>query len=1479
MKRASIFGFVLALFSFTSGFAQTISTIAGGAILDNQAALATPLVYPSGLALDAAGNLIVLDTGNSLIRRINQTTGVATVIAGQGTRLDDSLGIPAASALTPRPLFAAMDKSGNLFFSDQSNRVRMLSTAGIVSTVAGNGFFGYSGDGGPAIHASLGIPYGLMLDPSGNLYIADCYNSVVRQVDTKGIIRTIAGNNTFGFTGDGGPATQAAFSCPSSVAQDSAGNLYIVDANNNRLRMMNTSGVISTIAGNGFAAFAPDGVVADTTIPLAQPYAVALDSAGNIYLSEFRGRVRKISGTSRILSTVAGSGTLTADGVPGNQAQASAPSQLLLDSGGNVYFADAGRGLVRRVDAVSGIISTLAGTNSVFDGGAGTSAVLSNPVGIAIDPAGNLFFADQNHQRIRKLDPTGRISTVAGTGIPGFSGDGGPATAALLQGPAGAIVGPAGDIFVSDTYNNRVRKIAAGTQIITTVAGTGTIGSAGDGGPAIQAQIYSPAGLAFDAAGNLYIADAGNGLIRKVDTAGKIGTVAGNHTYGYSGDGGPASQASLFVPTGLLFDTSGNLLIADEKAQVIRKVDAKTSIITTFAGMPFVDVNGLFADGYSGDGGPASLARFSAPYAMTLDAAGNLYVADSGNSVVRKINTSGTVSTVAGTYHPVGFGGDGGLATLASMQPTGLVFDAAGNLYLSDSSYSRIRKITPAAVIPVLAVAPATLNFTATQGGPAPPSQTVRVFSMNAAAMNWSAAILETNTGWLTLSASSGAAPDSVTVTVNLAGLNAGTYSATLQFSGLGAASSPQNVAVVLQVSAAAAPLVVLSTQSVQFQAVVGKPNPAPQTLTVSNSGGGTLDFSAAVAAPPASWLSVSPLQGTAPAGLLFTVDAHTLSPGVYTATVIVTQSGGTSAASCNVQLTVSSAAPSFQSSVTALSFNAVEGGSGIPPGSFTVLNAGSGVLSWNLTYSALDGGNWLQVTPNQGSSDAAALGNSALVTVSVNAAGLTAGVYQGLLTIAAAGAVNSPQLVTVSLRVMGAGIKPAPSLQPSGLVFMAHGGAPLQQSVSVFSPSGTLNFSAGASVQSGANWLSVTPASGRIDGSGTLGIQVNPQGLAPGTYYGTVSLSFDNGSLLDVGVVMLVTSGSGINASREGAASLCQPSSILVQASSIANNLNVPVGYPQSLIAQAFDNCGNSLLGATLVATFNSGDPPLTLINLGNGNYSASWTPQRIPTNGQVLLNLLASAPGFTTAKVAFNLAEGGQAVPLISRQGIVNAASYRSLAPLAPGGIVSVFGQILGSSAINAPSTPLPSTLANVRLQMGSLDLPLYYASPGQVNAQIPFETGANTTVSIVAFANGYLTPPEVVTITAGLPGIFTTNGGGTGQAAATNPSGVFVDASSPATAGDVIIAYCTGLGSTTPTVPTGTATPSGLYNVVNTVTASIGGVNAPVQFAGLTPSFVGLYQVNILVPVGVTSGNAVALVLHQAGQDSNQATIAIR
>jgi len=697
---------VLVLLSAPAARGQNvITTVAGSTWVfrgDGGPATNAPLGGPYGVAVDAEGNIYASDEGNNRVVKVSPA-GILTVVAGNGVEGFSGDGGPATSASLYRPTGVAVDAAGNLYVADQYNyRVRMVSPSGIISTVAGSGpadpySGGFSGDGGPATRAWLYVPTGVAVDAAGSLYIADFARDRVRKVSRSGTISTVAGNGSRGFSGDGGPATSASLNGPSGVAVDPVGNLYIADEANQRVRKVNPAGIISTVAGGGYA-YPGDGGPA-TRASLNYPQGLAVDGAGNLYVST-ASLVQKVT-PSGIITTVAGNGLwgYSGEDVRATAASLFCPSGVAVDAAGNLYIADWGNHRIRKVSP-SGTISTVAGNGEYKfggDGGPATAASLNYTGSVAVDATGALYIGDSDNYRVRRVAPSGIITTIAGGRFGYSSGDGGPATAAALGDTLAVAVDAAGNLYIADRFNGCVFKVTPAGIINTAAGRAGSGGYSGEGGPATAAYISAPMGVAAAPDGSLYIAAPFVSRVLRVSPAGIITTVAGNGQSAYSGDGGPATSASLGSPSGVAVDAAGNLYIA--VGDRIRKVDA-SGIISTVAG-------GGYA--YPGDGGPATSASLAAG-GVAVDAAGNLYIADTLHYGIRKVSASGIITTVAGNGR-YGFSGDGGPATGASLRgPQGVAVDAAGNVYIGDSGNDRVRKVAPA---PSFTAAPASLSFNA----------------------------------------------------------------------------------------------------------------------------------------------------------------------------------------------------------------------------------------------------------------------------------------------------------------------------------------------------------------------------------------------------------------------------------------------------------------------------------------------------------------------------------------------------------------------------------------------------------------------------------------------------------------------------------------------------------------------------------------------------------------------------------------------
>ncbi len=1441
------------------------------------------------------GNIYAADLDNHIVVRVDPA-GTVRVFAGNGLAGFSGEGAVATRASLRSPGGLWLDSRSNIYIADSGNhRIRRMSTVdGLLRTIAGTGVAGFSGDGGPATSARINLSAdgdprrGIAVDASGNIYFSDIGNHRVRKIDTNGVLTTAAGTGVAGYSGDGGPATAARLNQPAGIFLDRSGNLLIADSLNYRVRRVSPSGTITTIVGTGQRAFCGDGGPAVSAC-LSEVSGVYVDSGGLIILADKNNQRIRLVNNSGTISTIAGSGTLgfSGDGGPPRSAALDFPSAIFLDPSGNLVIADRQNKRIRTV--ASGVINTVAGNgNFKFSGDAGpaTSATMNDPYGTLLDPAGNLYIAEGGNSRIRKMSPDGTLTTIAGTGILATTGDGGLAVNASVRQPVSLARDSAGNIYFLDLNAFRVRKINP-QGIISTFAGTGSKGYSGDGGPATSAtfnfdeDFAYPYGLAVDSAGSVYIADAANHRVRRVNASGIINTYAGNGQAGFAGDNGPATAASLNSPTGLAMDSSGNLYIADRENNRIRRVST-TGTITTIAGTG--------TPGFSGDGGPATSAALNKPQNVALDGAGGIYIADRLNRRVRQVSAAGTISTVVGRGTS-GTCGDGGQATDACFSlPSGLSVDAAGSLYVADTTNERIRKVLT--VPPTFSVAPLALRFSLTAGNPQPAAQRVSV-SGSVTGLGWAGAV-STNSGgpWLSVTPTSGGVPGAMDVVANAANLAPGTYQGTVTVRAALASTAAQTVAVTLEVTTSNPARLVVDPPSLSFTGGTGGSAPPPQTIRIGNSGPGSITWTARVStASGGNWLAVGTASGNASAATPASVSvqatavASTLPAGVYSGTVQIDSSAGSQFV--KVTLLRSAGTQTILLSQSALQFTGVEGSSQAPLQTFGVLNSGQGEMAWTVEASTLSGGAWLTVSPASGTSTAGAL-EIPEVEVSAKVTGLRAGQYNGLIKLVAPGAANSPQFITVELNILQPGSKPGVSVHPTGLIFAARAGAssPGSKTVRVATASpGTFELRGGLLTFDGEDWLESLPRNMLLSASDprTLTVQPSLGDLKPGIYRAALTLLLADGSPSQVVNVLFVVNAPTAGANPAGAvAADCVAQNLYGIDSGLGSGFQARVGSPTSVAVELVDDCSNQVANATVVARFSNGDPPLALASLGDGTYSGTWRPGT--ASDQVTVTVSASLAPLATEIAVNGQVTDNAAAPALFSGGIVHAASFASGEALAPGSIVSAFGRKMAQSDA-ASAIPLPKTLGGATVTVGGIEAPLYFSSEGQINLQVPFELAPNSRPQVViktrpsGAAADLFTVPETITIAEARPGIFTTNQGGTGQGVVLLNDRL-ADAANPAPAGSIVVVYCTGLGVTQPPVASGVASPGSPPGVTTAaVTATVGGVPAVVHFAGLTPGFVGLYQVNLQIPAGVTPDGAVPLVLIQNGVASNTVTLAIR
>ncbi|MEA2163084.1 MAG: trimeric autotransporter adhesin [Thermoanaerobaculia bacterium] len=690
MPRAFRRVFVALLFaSAVALHAQSIVTVAGGGSDDGLPATQVGLYGVSGLAFDRAGNLYFAETNANLVRRLN-VDGTVSTLAGTGGAGYAGDGFKATRATLNSPTAVAVDASGNIYIADRANElVRKIDAAtGIISRFAGGGADreDHTIDGA-ADGAVLKQPFGLWLD-GNNLYVTEsAYNGErIRRIDlTTKTITTVAGavDGSDGYAGDGGPALAALLRSPTAVAVDTSGNIYVADNGNEVVRRIDAvTKNIETYAGGGTLERGDGDGGSATLVKFEYLGALAFDSDGNLLITH-QDRVRRVDKTSRKISTI-GLGISISYG-------------MALAKDGSILVASDDGTIKRFVSGSTDPLVIAGGGSYLGDGLLATAAVLRGPRGLAVAADGTLYIADSVNTVVRRVDSNGVISTYAG--ITGHfyqdGGDGLPATEIAIGGVADVALDAAGNLYIADPHNNVIRKVDATTHLNTTVAGGGDPPGGNEGLPARSARLQGISGIFVDPANNLYIADANANRIWRVDAATQIiRTFAGNGSNGFGGDGGAATAASLSEPSRAVVDPSGNVIIADSGNAALRKVTPDGKISTILRGVSSNDPS-------FGDGGAAADA-YAEPAHIAIDPRnGDIYIADRGPLRVRKIDAAtGKISTVAGSgtsYVDADFSGDDGRATEAKMNfpfgLSGVAIDRAGDVFVSDSRNNRVRAV------------------------------------------------------------------------------------------------------------------------------------------------------------------------------------------------------------------------------------------------------------------------------------------------------------------------------------------------------------------------------------------------------------------------------------------------------------------------------------------------------------------------------------------------------------------------------------------------------------------------------------------------------------------------------------------------------------------------------------------------------------------------------------------------------------------
>jgi trimeric autotransporter adhesin len=1472
--------------SIISTFAGAAHTFSG----DGGPALNAALSGFQQLQTDNNGNIIFADTDNHVVSRLN-ADGTLTVLAGNGIAGFSGEGGPARSASLRYPSDAVMDKAGNLYIYDSFNfRIRRVTPDGIISTYAGTGVNGYTGDGGPAIQAHIENAGKMAVDATGTLYFTDGIDAVVRRITPDGTITTYAGNGqlaTVANNGNNGPATAAELGLSSGgLAVDSAGNVYVAEDVTNQIRKITPDDTLIPVAGSG-----TPGLMNGTAMSAQfnTPYGLALDSGGNLFIADVNnGVVRKMS-PAGIVSTVAGTQVFnfSGDGGPALAATFRFPEGATIGGDGNLYIEDTGNFRIRAVSA-DGTIHTVAGNGqfeSTPDGTPAASSTLVGPNFLSFDHSGRLLIADSGDYTVRRINSDGTIQTIAGTGVEG-AGDGyvltyGQQGNQTLIGTARQAVADAqGNIYVSDDAAGVVYKITP-DGILNVFAGQVFVYQfGGDNVQATSSSFISPEGLALDQNGNLYISDPDDNRIRKVATNGIITTFAGTGTAGFSGDGGPAAQAMLSFPQGIAFDSKGDLLIADRVNNRLRMVTPDGNI-STIAG------DGTASS--TGNGGSATAAGLNQPFAVATDSAGDIFLIETGGTTVRRINQAGIITTVAGNGQ-TGFAGDGGPAIQATLgDADGLAVDSTGNLYIADFDNNRVRVVLTAS--PTLSATPTALSFLADSGGVIAGPQAINVTSSLAGLQVTASA----DSPWLIVPSSIAYAPGSISISVDPTGLAPGTYQGNVSLQSPGLTSVLSTVHVTFLVNSPVDAQLTTDVSQLTFSLTSGG-GPQSQSLRVLNTGSGQVDFLVVLTGAGSAGLTPSIQQGTtqpnSPVTVGIAADPTKFPIGTTSASLLIL---GTNFqfATIPITITVSPSPQKMALSQGGFTFVAVAGGGVTPPQSFEVLATGTGGFSWTAQASTVSGGFWLSVSPDSGSSSSTSFGT---VTVTANPAGLAPGVYYGLVVVSSAGTINSPQQFEVVLNVLASESSAGATAAPSGLIFTAPAGGDSPSSQTFLLTN--LNASSAAlavkvTTTDGGSWLVAAPDNGTIPAGASqiVTVQPNTGSLPSGVYQAAIAVQV--GSMpLTVNVVFVVvpsvTPAPGSSSTAHAVAS-CTATKLYPVFTSLTQGFVIPASWPLPIQLQVVDDCGNPMTSGQVATDFSNGDPRLSLASLQTGRWQGIWLGHNLKASQIVITaNADIASPALHGSTTFTGMLASNPNVPSVASGGVTSGAGQTGEVVVAPGDVITIGGQYFAAAPVSATSLPLTTALAGTQVLFGGASLPLIYSSSGKILAIVPYNLAPNAQYQLIVSQGGAISGPVSVTVGTAQPDIL--------QIANANASSVAKNTWSlltagtafnlakagPATAlapGDSLVIYCTGLGAINQTLAPGQPAPATPVSTVNTVSVSIGGKNMPVGFAGLVPGYPGIYQITGTVPSDAPVGKNVPITVSVAGQTSAAVPVAVQ
>ncbi len=1404
--------------------------------------LARPGGGVGGLAVDGSGNIIFVDNRSDEIYRVTPA-GVLTIVAA----------FPDASTLELQDAFVAVDSGGNYIVGSDAGstmRIYRFTPAGAVTTLA--------------TWAGKGVT-GLAISSDGKIAFGDYRNIQLAVFDPAG-----SPNNVVTYNIPQGEGT-----LPRGLAIDPANGHYIVpEQYSNTLSRITPGGAITEMF-QGTPLAAPTSIAA---IPaLAAPVISTLSLPS--------GLVGQNYGSFQVVATGGtGNFTWTATGLPAG---------LTMSTGGIISGGSSAAGTFQINITVTDVLL-------------GLTAAKLLPLTIA-SPIAPVTLSSSSSQANIALGGTVSASFAAGGGVPPytFSASGLPQGVSLngtgsLSGSPASPGNSTATIFVSDASGR-----SASTSFSITVLGilisslpngttgipySATIGALGGVQPYSFSANGLPNGLGLSAQGTIAgtptVGGNFNVTVTVSDGAGARISAGGTITIVVPG-------APVSIPSGSLPDATVGVPYSASLSAIGGKTPYSWSVLSGSLpdGLSF-GANGIVSGTPTAPGGGGFAA-------LVTDSSGG--TASTGASITVKpapiviTSKSPLASGMLGVEYPsVQLAATGGIAPYkwavsGGAFPAGVALDSGGTISGTPTTagdFTATVTVTDAAgttgssgfsvtmrqISADLILSSATAAFELTTGAVTLPSGLAIGVQSTVVAQQISFAVVTSpSVSWLTVT-NGNKTPDSISVVLSNGALSlpAGDYSTTLKVTcSTGSCSgSAQSVAVTLKVTSPPARLRVV-TDILSFTTTSQNLAPISQTIAIQNAGGGSLGVASVscgapwctVGAPPAA------LAGGSSANIPITVNPGAVSAGYYRTTVEISTSGGKGSVPVTLFIAQNS---SMTLSPSGGQFGMPQGGApGNPSGSFLVsVNSTSAVT---FTASQLPGADWLKVGTSSVSASSAQPGTISYSIDTAAAGRLTPGTYYGQISVGGTGIVNAPQTHQVILNVTPPTDVARPDPQPAGLLFLTTLGGtnPPPQIVTVFTSS-TRAVQFQASATSDGGWLSVSPGLGTTSQPAPAGTNatVNIAGLKQGVYTGLISYAFAGNAVRSVNVTLVVSPVGGTAAtltSSTGTPSVsaplqpratCTATSLAAVQTGIVSNFSAPAAWPTPLSLRIVDDCGGTVTGAQIVSTFSNGDPPLPLplVDSKNGVYAGTWTPRK--QSATLTISARVTAKGYKDLSMQLIGAVTPNAAPLLTPNGTVHAFSPLVGAPLAPGNIVAVYGSNLAVLTGVPAAVPLPTAVNGTQVLIGGIKAPLYFTSPGQVNAQIPYELEPNKQYQVIISANGALSTPDAIQLTNVVPGLAAY---ADGTVIAQHADGSLITAKSPAKGGETAIAYLSGLGATDNNPASGGAAPGDILARPNSLpTLSIGGKDAKIAFVGLTPGLVGLYQMNFEVPEGLDAGN---------------------